>query len=223
MAKSQYNPWEDKKTFVQYIGNTDSLLDTLSLEDLNSCPSMPNFSKQVNNNYYKEQSILPINIINDYANSNDIIDALNNLYEQNTIQYNKLEKLEVIYEKYKYKNILSPDKNLELLQKINDLNNFLLEIKQNKNKLLNLLHNSGMTDSHVIKIKHSKKLEFIKLLKICCNKNNAVLDMVELYENMHDNTLIKLKQKIDEEDMKVNALIKDFKEIQNIQSKKDKK
>ena len=158
MAKSQYNPWEDKKTFVQYIGNTDSLLDTLSLEDLNSCPSMPNFSKKVNNNYYKEQSILPINIINDYANSNDIIDALNNLYEQNTIQYNKLEKLEVIYEKYKYKNILSPDKNLELLQKINDLNNFLLEIKQNKNKLLNLLHNSGMTDSHVIKIKHSKKL-----------------------------------------------------------------
>ena len=47
--------------------------------------------------------------------------------------------------------------------------------------------------------------------------------MVELYENMHDNTLIKLKQKIEEEDMKVNALIKDFKEIQNIQSKKDKK
>ena len=169
MSKIQYNPWENKKTFVQNIGNTDSILDLISSEELDKCPSMPNFSnysnekndgeiikddhndnniknendnKDINNFILNEKSILPLITINEYSNTESLLEALEKLYEYNTIQYNKLEKLELIYEKYKYQNILNSHKNFELSQKLIDLSNFFQEIKQNKNKLIYLLHNS---------------------------------------------------------------------------------
>ena len=238
MSKNQYNPWEDKKTFVQNVGNTDSILDIIRSEGIDNCPSMPNFSNlenaskneensqtnnniindenNNNNNYIKEKSILPLVIQNEYSNSEAFIEEMEKLYEYNTIQYNKLEKLELLYEKYRYQNILNSQKNYELIQKLNDLSNFFQDIKKNKNKLIYLLHNSGMTDSHVIKIKHGKKMDLIKTLKLCCNKNNPCLDMIELYENMHDNTLNKLKEKINNKEKKINELIKEFNDIQNI-------
>jgi hypothetical protein len=144
------------------------------------------------------------------------INSLEKLYELNTKQYNKLEQLELVYEKYKYQNILNPQKTFEISQKIGDLTNFFEQVKSNKDKLTYLLHNSGMTDSNVIKIKHSKKMELIKTLKLCCNKNNPMIDMIELYENMHENTLNKLKEKINETENKINDLIKQMNELQNI-------
>ena len=59
-------------------------------------------------------------------------------------------------------------------------------------------------------------MELIKTLKLSCNKNNPCLDMIELYENMHENTLNKLKEKINNKEEKVNKLIKEFNEIQKI-------
>ena len=49
MHKHQYNPWEDKKTFVQNVGNAQSILDIIQSEGLNTSPSMPNFSNPENN------------------------------------------------------------------------------------------------------------------------------------------------------------------------------
>ena len=241
MSKNQYNHWENKKTFVQNVGNTDSILDIISSEGIDVCSSMPDFSinsnrlnneqenendnnniindnKETNENNFtfKEKSILPLITKNEYSTSLSLIEAIEKLYEYNTIQYNKLESLELIYEKYKYQNILNSQKNYELCQKLNDLSNFFQEIKLNKNKLIYLLHNSGMTDSHVIKIKHGKKMELIKTLKLSCNKNNPCLDMIELYENMHENTLNKLKEKINNKENKMNELINEFNDIQNI-------
>ena len=252
MSKTQYNPWEDKKTFIQNMGNTGSILDKISLEGLDSSPSMPDFSEltktlnaekekdenisdnnneiyiensnsnnldndQLNNNKnITKSSILPLTIQNEYSNAESIIEAIEELYKYNEIQYNKLENLELIYEKYKYQNILNPMKNYELTQKLRDLSDFFDVTKQCKNKLIYLLHNSGMTDSHVIKIKHGKKMELIKTLKLCCNKNNPVMDMIELYENMHENTLNKLKEKINDIERKINELIKEFDDIKNI-------
>ena len=241
MSKNQYNPWENKKTFVQNVGNTDSILDIISSEGIDVCSSMPDFSinsnrlnneqenendnnniindnKETNENNFtfKEKSILPLITKNEYSTSLSLIEAIEKLYEYNTIQYNKLVSLELIYEKYKYQNILNSQKNYELCQKLNDLSNFFQEIKLNKNKLIYLLHNSGMTDSHVIKIKHGKKMELIKTLKLSCNKNNPCLDMIELYENMHENTLNKLKEKINNKENKMNELINEFNDIQNI-------
>ena len=249
IPKSQYNPWENKRTFVQNVGNTESILDIITSEGIDTCSSFPDFSKLSNNPQnqenninintntqsnenenenknknikdnnnlsFKEQSILPLTIQNEYSSAESLVNALEKLYEYNTIQYNKLESLELIYEKYKYQNILNSQKNFELIQKLNDLSNFFGDIKQNKNNLIYLLHNSGMTDSHVIKIKHGKKMELIKILKLCCNKNNSILDMIELYENIHENTLNKLKEKINNKEEKVNKLIKEFNEIQNI-------
>ena len=234
MSKNQYNPWEDKKTFVQNVGNTGSVLDIILSEGIDNCPSMPNFSnlgdklkseektkndliiENNKNNCYKENSILPLVTKNEYSNAESLIEAMEKLYEYNSVQYNKLEKLELIYEKYRYQNILNSQKNFELSQKLSDLSNFFQDIKQNKNKLIYLLHNSGMTDSHVIKIKHGKKMELIKTLKLCCNEKNPCLDMIELYENMHENTLNKLKEKINDKEKKINELIKEFNDIQNI-------
>ena len=249
MSNSQYNPWENKKTFVQNVGNAESILDIISSEGLDVCPSMLDFSKlnnslndnnsnekqncddkennikekkdsNIDNNSQKidlkEKSILPLITQKEYLNAEEVIESIEKLYEYNTIQYNKLEALELIYEKYKYQNILNPQKNYELSQKLGDLSNFFQDIKKNKNKLIHLLHNSGMTDSHVIKIKHSKKMDLIKTLKLCCNKNNPSLDMIELYENMHENTLNKLKEKINIKEKKINDLIKEYNDIQNI-------
>ena len=233
MSKNQYNPWENKKTFIQNVGNAESILDTISTEGLDLIPSMPDFNNQqkieneneinenknlnINNvNNVNQASILPLTIQNDFSSAESIIDSLEKLYELNTIQYNKLEQLEYIYEKYKYQNFLNSKKNFELLQKLGDLSNFFEEIKLNKDKLIYLLHNSGMTDAHVIKIKHSKKMELIKILKLCCNKNNPMIDMIELYENMHENTLNNLKKKINDKEKKINDLINQYNDIQNI-------
>ena len=230
MSKNQYNPWENKKTFIQNVGNAESILDTISTEGLDLIPSMPDFNNQqkveneneidenknLNINNEHQASILPLTTQNEFSSAESIINSLEKLYELNTIQYNKLEQLEYIYEKYKYQNILNPQKNFELLQKLGDLSNFFEEIKLNKDKLIYLLHNSGMTDAHVIKIKHSKKMELIKTLKLCCNKNNPMIDMIELYENMHENTLNKLIETIKEKENKVNELQQELNELKNI-------
>ena len=226
MSKNQYNPWENKNTFIQNVGNTESVLDIISSEGIDLIPSMPDF-KNINNikdennndeiiNSNSQTSILPLVTQNEYSSTESTINSLEKLYELNAIQYKKLEQLEYIYEKYKYQSILNPQKNYELMQKLGDLSNFFEEIKLNKDKFVYLLHNSGITDSHVIKIKHSKKIELIKTLKLCCNKNNPMIDMIELYENMHENTLNKIKEKIIEKENKLNELIQQLNELQNI-------
>jgi hypothetical protein len=226
MSKNQYNPWENKNTFIQNVGNTESVLDIISSEGIDLIPSMPDFKnindiKDENNNdeiinSNSQTSILPLVTQNEYSSTESTINSLEKLYELNAIQYKKLEQLEYIYEKYKYQSILNPQKNYELMQKLGDLSNFFEEIKLNKDKFVYLLHNSGITDSHVIKIKHSKKIELIKTLKLCCNKNNPMIDMIELYENMHENTLNKIKEKIIEKENKLNELIQQLNELQNI-------
>ncbi len=226
MSKNQYNLWENKNTFIQNVGNTESVLDIISSEGIDLIPSMPDFKnindiKDENNNdeiinWNSQTSILPLVTQNEYSSTESTINSLEKLYELNAIQYKKLEQLEYIYEKYKYQSILNPQKNYELMQKLGDLSNFFEEIKLNKDKLVYLLHNSGISDSHVIKIKHSKKIELIKTLKLCCNKNNPMIDMIELYENMHENTLNKIKEKIIEKENKLNELIQQLNELQNI-------
>ena len=228
MSTPSYNPWENKKTFIQNVGNAESILDIISTEGIDLIPSMPDFKKNnneqnelnidenINLNNNIKTSILPLSTQNEFSSAESTINSLEKLYELNTKQYNKLEQLELIYEKYKYQNILNPQKNFEISQKIGDLTNFFEQVKSNKDKLTYLLHNSGMTDSNVIKIKHSKKIELIKTLKLCCNKNNPMIDMIELYENMHENTLNKLKEKINETENKINDLMKQMNELQNI-------
>ena len=221
----QYNPWENKKTFIQNVGNVESILDIIASEGLDSIPSMPDLNikndeskdeNNINENINSKNSILPISVQNEYSNAEQMINTLNKLYELNEIQYNKLQELELIYEKYKYQNILNSHKNFEVKQKLGDLSNFFEEIKNNKDKYAYLLHNSGITDSYVIKVKHAKKMELIKILKLCCNKNNAIIDMIELYENMHENTLNKLKEKISEKNNKIDELMKALDDLQNI-------
>ena len=226
--QTQYNPWENKKTFIQNVGNAESILEKISSDGIDFIPSIPNWNekKNIENENDKDEnsnlnsitntSILPLNIQKEYLSTESIVNSFEKLYDLIIIQYNKLEQLELIYEKHKYQNILNKQNNYELSQKLVDLINFFKEIKLNKNKLVYLLHNSGITDSHVVKIKHSKKMELIKILKLCCNKNNPMIDMIELYENMHENSLNKLAETIKEKENKIDKLSKEFGELHNI-------
>ena len=169
--QTQYNPWENKKTFIQNVGNAESILEKISSDGIDFIPSIPNWNekKNIENENDKDEnsnlnsitntSILPLNIQKEYLSTESIVNSFEKLYDLIIIQYNKLEQLELIYEKHKYQNILNKQNNYELSQKLVDLINFFKEIKLNKDKLVYLLHNSGITDSHVVKIKHSKKME----------------------------------------------------------------
>ena len=139
------------------------------------------------NNY----SFISLNNLNDYSNSLLNIELLEELNKLSKIQYNKLEEMDVLYSKYKYELLLSQDCKNKLNNEINELTNIFEIFKNNKIKLVNLLHNSGLTEQNIIKIKHNKKMELIKILKICTNEYSLILDLIESNENLHKNTIEK--------------------------------
>ena len=78
------------------------------------------------------------------------------------------------------------------------------------------MHNAGMTDTNVIKIKHSRKMDFIKMIKICINDYSSVLELIEFNENIHSETINKLKKKITEIEVKTNLLIQEYNDLSQI-------
>ena len=65
----------------------------------------------------------------------------------------------MLYGKYKYQLLLSQNNNNELISKINELVEIFQIFEKNKIKIVNLIHNAGMTDANVIKIKHNDKIK----------------------------------------------------------------
>ena len=210
---SKFNPWEDSKTFIQDVGNFPDILEFINKNNIDSNNELLPFK----NNY----SFISLNNLNDYSNSLLNIELLEELNKLSKIQYNKLEEMDVLYSKYKYELLLSQDCKNKLNNEINELTNIFEIFKNNKIKLVNLLHNSGLTEQNIIKIKHNKKMELIKILKICTSEYSSILDMIELNENLHKNTIEKLKNKIiNFENLTLN-LDKEFNEIKNIQNNKN--
>ena len=199
MAK--YNPWEDKKTFLVDLGGVTDLVD---------------FVKEENINGDNDEMCLDINEYGEYENANLVVDLLEEMDELSNCQYKKLKELDELYAKYKYQLLLSQDKNNELIAKLNDLISVFGLFEKNKIKIVNLIHNAGMTDTNVIKIKHSRKMDFIKMIKICINDYSSVLELIELNENIHNETINKLKKKISEIEQKTNQLIQTFNELSQI-------
>ena len=200
MAK--YNPWEDKKTFLVDLGGVANFVDFAKEENLIS--------------EHNEDLCLDLNEYSDYDNANLVVDLLNQMDDLSDSQYAKLKELDVLYSKYKYQLLLSQDKNNELISKLNDLIGVFELFEKNKIKIVNLMHNAGMTDTNVIKIKHSKKMDFIKMLKICINDYSSVLELIELNENIHSEPINKLKNKITEIEEKTNTLIQEYNELSQI-------
>ena len=200
MAK--YNPWEDKKTFLVDLGGVSNIVDFAREE---------NIINEIN-----EDMCLDLNEYSDYDNANLVVDLLNQMDDLSNSQYTKLKELDVLYSKYKYQLLLSQDKNNELISKLNDLIGVFGLFERNKIKIVNLMHNAGMTDTNVIKIKHSRKMDFIKMLKICINEYSSVLELIEFNENIHSETINKLKKKITEIEVKTNLLIQEYNDLSQI-------
>lgn len=200
MAK--YNPWEDKKTFLVDLGGVSNIVDFAREE---------NIINEIN-----EDMCLDLNEYSDYDNANLVVDLLNQMDDLSNSQYAKLKELDVLYSKYKYQLLLSQDKNNELISKLNDLIGVFGLFERNKIKIVNLMHNAGMTDTNVIKIKHSRKMDFIKMIKICINEYSSVLELIELNENIHSETINKLKKKITEIEVKTNLLIQEYNDLSQI-------
>ena len=200
MAK--YNPWEDKKTFLVDLGGVSNIVDFAREE---------NIINEIN-----EDMCLDLNEYSDYDNANLVVDLLNQMDDLSNSQYAKLKELDVLYSKYKYQLLLSQDKNNELISKLNDLIGVFGLFERNKIKIVNLMHNAGMTDTNVIKIKHSQKMDFIKMIKICINEYSSVLELIEFNENIHSETINKLKKKITEIEVKTNLLIREYNDLSQI-------
>ena len=200
MAK--YNPWEDKKTFLVDLGGVSNIVDFAREE---------NIINEIN-----EDMCLDLNEYSDYDNANLVVDLLNQMDDLSNSQYAKLKELDVLYSKYKYQLLLSQDKNNELISKLNDLIGVFGLFERNKIKIVNLMHNAGMTDTNVIKIKHSRKMDFIKMIKICINEYSSVLELIEFNENIHSETINKLKKKITEIEVKTNLLIQEYNDLSEI-------
>ena len=200
MAK--YNPWEDKKTFLVDLGGVSNIVDFAREE---------NIINEIN-----EDMCLDLNEYSDYDNANLVVDLLNQMDDLSNSQYAKLQELDVLYSKYKYQLLLSQDKNNELISKLNDLIGVFGLFERNKIKIVNLMHNAGMTDTNVIKIKHSRKMDFIKMIKICINEYSSVLELIEFNENIHSETINKLKKKITEIEVKTNLLIQEYNDLSEI-------
>lgn len=200
MAK--YNPWEDKKTFLVDLGGVSNIVDFAREE---------NIINEIN-----EDMCLDLNEYSDYDNANLVVDLLNQMDDLSNSQYAKLKELDVLYSKYKYQLLLSQDKNNELISKLNDLIGVFGLFERNKIKIVNLMHNAGMTDTNVIKIKHSRKMDFIKMIKICINDYSSVLELIEFNENIHSETINKLKKKITEIEVKTNLLIQEYNDLSEI-------
>ena len=208
MAK--YNPWEEQNIFIQDVGGLKDLLNYANNENIIFSDSMV-----VNNENWK----LNINK-KEYENSTYLIELIEELNNLSNLQYEKLEKLEFLYEKYKYQLILSREKNDNLITMLNELTRLFNDFDKNKIKIVNLLHNAGISDSNVIKIKHDKKMELIKVLKICTSDYSSVLDLIELNGNIHDRTINKLQEKIKEIDEIANKLSNEFIELNQIKNNK---
>lgn len=201
----KYNPWEDSQTFLQEVGNIQELTNQI-------VPAPTG-----------KASILPLSVQKEYDKALMTVDLLEELDNLTTVQYTKLRDLEVLYEKYKYQLLLSQVKNEELIKKLNDLCEVFKVFETNRIKIVNLIHNAGLTDNNVVKIKHNKKMELIKILKICTSDYSSVLELVELNENIHKETVNKLRDKVNQIESAVNSLISEMGDLSRLDEKRQEK
>jgi hypothetical protein len=190
-SNSKYNPWENKSTFVQDVGEMRSFLNFLEINNIN-CEE-------------KSKSYI----------SSESLEVLKNFDFISKQHFESLSELEFLYEKFRNESLLSNEKNWELLDKINYLNECLKVIENSKIKIANILHNTNLSDSSVIKIKQSKKVDFLKLLKIIVSKaqDDSNLEMINLSFNLHKGNIKNLTNKYDEIYKTVENFTKEYEKL----------
>jgi hypothetical protein len=191
------NPWDDSKNFIQDVGDLEGFLNFMNLSQIvkyddegsKNNLDLEEVENEVGaNNNNQDLLILNYNL--------DLLKELNDISRMN---YEKLKSLEVLYENYRSQSILSKIKNDELCDKISGLIEIFDKIENSRIKLANLIHNTHLTDNNIIKIKHDKKFEFIKIMKsIMTQMNNQKInqrndiELIKLSSNVHPETLNKI-------------------------------
>ena len=176
-STTSYNPWENKAIFIQDTGKIEDFL--FFIEKIEDCDVI-----ERDENNEKEDSDLEIIKLNQFSSK----------------YFERLNEIEVLYEKYKYEYILSKNKQEKMLEQLNDLIQLFKQIELNKVKIGNLLLNSHFSENNTIKIKHSHKSKFIKILKIMITylKDGNELDFIQRSFNLHSQTIDKLKNKFED-------------------------
>ena len=201
---SAYNPWEDRQSFIQDSSTVDDFISFVNAHSL------------CNND--NGDDVLALAKIKEYNDANTTVDLLNELNEVSVKQYECLRKLEVMYEKYKYEWLLSSEKNSEMIAKVNEIQMMFDVFERNKIKVVNLLHNCGLNDEGVVKVKHAKKMEFIKGVKIWSSNYSHVLDLVELNEGIHVNTIKQLSEKIKQYEKLTEEIVDEYNRVKQIKN-----
>ena len=201
---SAYNPWEDRQSFIQDSSTVDDFISFVNAHSL------------CNND--NGDDVLALAKIKEYNDANTTVDLLNELNEVSVKQYECLRKLEVMYEKYKYEWLLSSEKNSEMIAKVNEIQMMFDVFERNKIKVVNLLHNCGLNDEGVVKVKHAKKMEFIKGVKIWTSNYSHVLDLVELNEGIHVNTIKQLSEKIKQYEKLTEEIVDEYNRVKQIKN-----
>lgn len=67
----------------------------------------------------------------------------------------------------------------------------LAKIENSRIKISTLIHNNSLNDNTFVRIKHKKKFDLIKCLKLinCHTKSNDILDLIYRSSNLSANTL----------------------------------
>ena len=184
--KNKINPWDDERTFIQDVGELEGFLNFVQRGD------------KLNENFQNEfeqvdQSCFDIDNTTD---NHYLLDQLNKISKLN---FEKLKTLEIIYEKYRSESILSKTKNDELCYDIGYLIQIFEKIESNKTKLGNLIHNTHLSESNIIKIKHEYKFEFIKIMKRILTQVDTQnisqrndIELIKLSSNLHPETINKI-------------------------------
>ena len=200
---SAYNPWEDRQSFIQDTATVDDFISFVNAHSLSTSSG---------------DDLLALAKIKEYHDANTTVELLNELNDVSAKQYECLRKLEVMYEKYKYECLLSSEKNSEVIAKVNEIQMMFDVFERNKIKVVNLLHNSGLSDEGVVKIKHAKKMEFIKGAKIWSSSYSHVLDLVELNEGIHANTIKQLSEKIKQYEKLTEEIVNEYNRVKQIKN-----
>jgi hypothetical protein len=190
------NPWETEQNFIQDVGNLENFLIFLD-----------------RNNITNSQELL----INE---ENDNVNLLRSLNDLSKIHFEQLTLLETLYDRYRYELILSNKKHEVLCDKIIYLIEIFKKLQSSETKIANLLHNTQISGENIIKIKHSKKHDFLRMIKAVCLLNNKQdFEYISLSSEIHPEMINKITKKYDDLSNELSMVIDEFEECENLKIK----
>jgi hypothetical protein len=95
-----------------------------------------------------------------------------------------------------------------LMDTLINLNDLFKKIEKSNIKISTLLHNNSLNDNSFIRIKHSRKFDFINCMKLINSQiyDNENLQLILKSNNISENTFNLIKNKFDYLEREINDL-----------------